>query len=70
MSPIKSFDELEQYFLKVKENEKGMVPATWNASQYTLFITTDANYIQFGQNNAAVIVPLNQDGSVGEIKPT
>ena len=26
MAPIKSYSELEQYFLKVKENEKGMVP--------------------------------------------
>jgi ABC-type sugar transport system, periplasmic component len=69
MAPIKSYDELEQYFLKVKENEKGMIPATWNASQFTLFLTTDANYLQFGQNNAAVIIPFNQDGTVKEIKP-
>jgi len=69
MSPIQSFDQLEQYFLKVKENEQGMVPATWNASQFSLFLTTDANFYQFGQNNANVLIPFNADGSVGEIKP-
>jgi putative aldouronate transport system substrate-binding protein len=69
MKPVRSYAELEQYFLKVKENEKGMIPATWNASQFTLFMSMDASYATFGQNNANVIIPFNADGSVGEIAP-
>jgi putative aldouronate transport system substrate-binding protein len=69
MKPVRSYAELEQYFLKVKENEKGMIPATWNASQFTLFMSMDPDYYNFGQNNANVLIPFNTDGTLGEIKP-
>jgi putative aldouronate transport system substrate-binding protein len=69
MDPIDSYEDLEAYFKKVLENEKSMVPATWNASQYTLFQSTDANFFSFGQNNVNVLIPFNDDGTVGEIVP-
>ncbi len=64
-----TLDEFEVYLRKVKENEPGMYPMTWVASNNVLGEHTMLNYINWGQNNAAVYVHFDEEGKALPVKP-
>lgn len=69
MEKPNTLETFGEYLRKVKENEKNMIPLTWNASQYVIGEKTMLNYMNFGQNNSAVYIHFNEEGGVEPIRP-
>ncbi len=64
-----SYDDLYNYLNAVVENEEGMMGMTWIASTNFKPEHTFLNYLNFGQNNAAVYIHFDEQGRVLPIQP-
>lgn len=71
MPPIETIEQYEQYLMKVKENEAGMIPLTW-LGNYCIgpngFYDAGYDVVLFGGNNAEVDIFATAD-EVEEIVP-